>query len=112
MATDMKDIINKMKCVNEPGLISEEDAKNYKKAALSNESNSMTNAIMAYSKMTINEQQVPIPVVEKKEITEKDHIRAAGAAQVIKELVTEEKINKKTAYDIIQKVKTILSSFE
>lgn len=92
--------------VDEVGLRDPKVIKEAAKTCLSNQANSMTNAVLAYSKMT---GQKPIQEQTQRSF---DPLRMVGAVQAIKELVEgKEGMKKDTVEDTFKSIKKIIDSF-
>ena len=114
---NMRDMMEKMKLVNEPGLGNPKAIKEARESnlttLLSGEKNSFINARRAYAKMTgedLDQRKVVQKLQEQAELTEKDNLKIAGAMQVVKELVESVQIDKTNAIELYKKVRQICNS--
>lgn len=115
--SSMRKFREQMARVNEPGLADPELIKEASKSnltLLSGEKNSFINARRAYDKMCgIDPDKAKDP--NKKQLTEKvltesDSLKIVGAIQVVKELLENTRVDKKSAVDTYKKIKEIIDS--
>jgi carboxypeptidase C (cathepsin A) len=99
----MTEIMEQMKGVQERGLFDGREVK--KSPGVINESNSLSNAMDAYKKMTGQSQTQKQPIKEET----KDPLKTMGALQAMKEIIEEDNgVSKKNANEKLVAIRKIL----